>query len=120
MLPSGLITNDVVTVEGWFKWRRFGSNSRLFDFYGERLQFGIQNRGTSATLHFERPERDAGGLLIHWFQADVSKLLATNEWCHVAVVARTNSSKLFFNGMLVATAETRSDGTPSTESERTI
>jgi hypothetical protein len=31
-LPSRLFTNDVVTVEGWFKWRAFGLSSRAFEF----------------------------------------------------------------------------------------
>jgi signal transduction histidine kinase/ligand-binding sensor domain-containing protein/DNA-binding response OmpR family regulator len=119
VLPSDLITNDVVTVEGWFKWRSFNANSRVFDFYGQRMQFGIQNREKTATLRFERPERDATGLIISWFQVDVSGLLATNEWCHVAVVVRTNSAKLFFNGVPVATAEARSDWSASTEPDRT-
>jgi len=120
VLPSGLITNDVVTVEGWFKWRRFSNYSRLFDFYGERVQFGLQNRGTESSgtrtgLHFERPQRDDIGQIFHFAGVDVPDLLATNEWCHVAVVMRTNSAKLFFNGLLVGTNEWNMDWTPPNE-----
>jgi hypothetical protein len=118
VLPSGMITNDVVTVEGWFKWRTFGNYSRLFDFYGERVQFGVQNRETSDNLHFERPERD-GGQITHFLSVEAPSILATNEWCHVAAVVRTNSTKLFFNGVLVATEEGRNDWTPPIEPDRT-
>ena len=62
VLPSGLITNDVVTVEGWFKLRQFNNSNNsswLLGFFGERMQFNIQNRGTAGTLWFERPVRDA-------------------------------------------------------------
>jgi signal transduction histidine kinase/CheY-like chemotaxis protein/ligand-binding sensor domain-containing protein len=119
VLPSGLITNDVATVEGWFKWRKFGSYSRLFDFYGERVQFGVQNRSTPAFLHFERPERNAAGQITHWTQVQAFGLLAANEWCHVAAVVRTNSTKLFFNGVLVVTEETSEIWPPPTEPDRT-
>jgi signal transduction histidine kinase/ligand-binding sensor domain-containing protein/CheY-like chemotaxis protein len=118
VLPSNMITNDVVTVEGWFKGRTFNANSRLFDFYGQRTQFGIQGEKRAA-LHFERPERDASGLIIDWFQMNASGLLATNEWYHVAAVVGTNSAKLFFDGVLVATEETRSDWARFTEPART-
>ena len=29
-LPPDLFTNDVITVEGWVKWREFGNYSRFF------------------------------------------------------------------------------------------
>jgi hypothetical protein len=119
ILPSDMITNEVVTVEGWFKWRSFGAYSRLFDFYGERVQFGVQNRYTSDNLHFERPERDASGQITHFAIVEAPGLLATNEWCHVAAVARTNSTKLFFNGVLVATEEGGGDWEPPIEPDRT-
>jgi signal transduction histidine kinase/ligand-binding sensor domain-containing protein/DNA-binding response OmpR family regulator/protocatechuate 3,4-dioxygenase beta subunit len=119
VLPSGIVTNDVVTVEGWFKWRRFNSSSRLFDFYGERVPFGIQNRGTAGNLHFERPVRNADGVINQYVHVPAPGLLATNEWCHVAAVVRTNSTKLFFNGVLVATEEVRYGWTPPTEPDRT-
>ena len=61
VLPSGLITNEVVTVEGWFKWRQFNNYSRLLGFFGERIQFNIRNSGKAGTLCFERPVRDATG-----------------------------------------------------------
>ena len=96
VLPSGLITNDVVTVEGWFKWRQFNNYSRLLGSFGEQMQFNIQNRGEAGTLCFERPVRDATGHISKRVAAEVRGLLATNEWCHVAAVVRTNSVKLFF------------------------
>ncbi len=106
VLPSGLITNDVVTVEGWFKWRQINNNSRLLGFFGERIQFNIQNRWKAGTLCLERPVRDATGHISKAVLVEVQGLLATNEWCQVAAVVRTNSVKLFFNGALVGTNET--------------
>jgi signal transduction histidine kinase/ligand-binding sensor domain-containing protein/CheY-like chemotaxis protein len=119
VLPSGLITNEVVTVEGWFKWRRFNNYSHVFGFYGERMQLGLVNRETTADMYFERPEHDAGGRITNYVSVDVAALLATNEWCHVAVVARTNSTKLFFNGVLVATEERHINWAPPIEPDRT-
>jgi signal transduction histidine kinase/ligand-binding sensor domain-containing protein/CheY-like chemotaxis protein len=119
VLPSGLITNDVVTAEGWFKWRKFNDHSRLFDFAAERLHFDVQNRDTLDTLFFERAEPDAAGQITHYACVSVPALLATNEWCHVAVVARVNSTKLFFNGVLVGTEEVRTDWTPPIPPDRT-
>jgi hypothetical protein len=71
VLPSGLITNVVVTIEGWFKWRRFNAYSRLFNFYGERVQFGLLNRATTGALYFEWPERDAAGRIAHYATVEV-------------------------------------------------
>jgi hypothetical protein len=119
VLPSGLVSNDVVTVEGWFKWRKFGNYSRLFDFYGEQLQFGIHNLETRAILEFERPERVAAGQIRGFLDVDAPGFLATNEWCHVAAVVRTNSTKLFFDGVLVATEAARKNWAPPSEPDRT-
>ncbi|MBL9176292.1 MAG: LamG domain-containing protein, partial [Verrucomicrobiales bacterium] len=119
VLPSGIVTNDVVTVEGWFKWRRFNSHSRLLEFFGERVPFSIMNRGTLPNLHFDRPERNASGRIHRFAQVTAPGLLATNEWCHVAAVVRTNSTRLFFNGVLVSTEEISYDWTPPVEPDRT-
>jgi PAS domain S-box-containing protein len=119
VLPSGLITSDVVTVEGWFKPRKFNNFSRLFDFSGEGMQFGVYNTETSATLQFERPERNEAGQFTKLVILTASALLATNEWCHVAAVARTNSTKLFFNGVLVPTQESRLQWELNLEPDRT-
>lgn len=119
VLPSGLITNDVVTVEGWFKLRQLNNYSRLLGFFGERMQFNIQNRGTAGTLWFERPVRDTTGHISNVVVNEVRGLLATNEWCHVAAVVRTNSVKLFFNGALVETEGSPVDWKPPIEPDRT-
>jgi signal transduction histidine kinase/DNA-binding response OmpR family regulator/ligand-binding sensor domain-containing protein len=119
LLPSGLITNDVVTVEGWFKWRKFNILLRPFEFYGQRLQFGIHNVESTAVLHFEQPERNAAGEITGYARFDAPALLTTNEWCHVAVVVRANSNNLYFNGVLVPMEETHIVWTPPTEPDRT-
>jgi signal transduction histidine kinase/ligand-binding sensor domain-containing protein/DNA-binding response OmpR family regulator len=119
VLPPGLITNDVVTVEGWFKWRTFNNYSRLLGFYGQRVQFGLQNRETTAYLYFERPQRDAAGQITNYVAVEAPPLLATNEWWHVAAVVRTNSAQLYLNGVLVATEQGTKDWVPSIEPDRT-
>jgi len=117
-LPPNLFTNDVVTVEGWFKWRTFGESSRLFEFYDSSLQFGIQNRNDTATFHYERPARNAAGEIAYFVHIQAPGILSMNEWCHVAVVARPNSAKLYYNGSLVQTNEVRFDWRPGREPER--
>jgi signal transduction histidine kinase/CheY-like chemotaxis protein/ligand-binding sensor domain-containing protein/protocatechuate 3,4-dioxygenase beta subunit len=121
-LPANLLDGlDEVTVEGWIKWRSFGPDIRFFDFYGSTLQFGIQNRGhgtSSSTLHYERPVRSADGSVSHFVHLQAPGALTINEWCHVAVVARTNSAKLYFNGVLVSTNEMRFSWQPPNEPER--
>jgi signal transduction histidine kinase/ligand-binding sensor domain-containing protein/DNA-binding response OmpR family regulator len=120
VLPSGLITNDVVTIEGWFKWRRFNFYSRLFEFYGERVQFGLVNREKTANLEFQRPQRNSAGHISGFDLFAAPGLLATNEWCHVAAVVRASSIQLFFNGVSVGKEEEdQGHWTPPMEPDRT-
>jgi signal transduction histidine kinase/ligand-binding sensor domain-containing protein/CheY-like chemotaxis protein len=115
-LPPNLLGDlDVVTVEGWMKWRMFTFDTRFFDFYGSHLQFGVQDRRSNGTLHFERPLRGADGVIYEFAHVEATGILASNEWCHVAVVARTNSAKLYFNGVLVTTNETTFAWSPNRE-----
>ncbi|HXP62282.1 MAG TPA: response regulator [Dongiaceae bacterium] len=101
-LPPALFTNQVVTVEGWVKWREFGVYSRFFQFSDAALQIALMNESTSSSLKLER------------FRAPVFEdlkvirvpnLLATNQWVHLAMVAGASFSKLYFNGVLLATNE---------------
>ena len=106
-LPPNLFTNDVVTVEGWVKWREFGMFSRFFDFADAALQICLNNRnaeapGPTATVRVERYRAPAFDDLK---VIDVSNVLSTNQWIHLAVVAGTNFSKLYFNGALVSSNE---------------
>jgi signal transduction histidine kinase/DNA-binding response OmpR family regulator/ligand-binding sensor domain-containing protein len=106
-LPPNLFTNEVITVEGWMKWREFGNYSRFFDFADASLQINLNNRrvedsGPSASLnldHYRAPGFDD----LKWNR--VPNVLSTNEWVHLAVVAGTNFSKLYFNGVLLSTNE---------------
>jgi hypothetical protein len=68
-------------------------------------------------LHYERPERNAAGAITDYVHVQKPEVLVSNEWCHVAVVARTNSAKLYFNGGLVQTDEVRFDWRPNSEPE---
>jgi signal transduction histidine kinase/CheY-like chemotaxis protein/ligand-binding sensor domain-containing protein len=114
-LPPNLFTNAVITVEGWVKWREFGVYSRFFDFTDASLQINLHNRGVqdsgpSALLqidHFRAPRFED-------LKANrVPNILSTNQWVHLAVVAGTNFSKLYFNGTLLSTNEIASGWQPS-------
>ena len=41
--PRLFFTNQVVTVEGWVKWRELGVYSRFFQFADAALQIGVMN-----------------------------------------------------------------------------
>ena len=53
-LPGHLFTNDVITVEGWVKWRSFGSYSRFFEFSDAALRVGVLNEVLAPDLTFQR------------------------------------------------------------------
>ena len=101
-LPPKLFTNQVVTVEGWVKWRKFGVYSRFFQFSDAALQIALMNLSSSSTLYLERFRapafEDLKGIL-------VPDVLSTNQWVHLAMVAGAGFSKLYFNGVLLSTNE---------------
>jgi len=101
-LPANLFTNGVVTVEGWMKWREFGAYTRFFDFADASLQINLHSRfpGTPGRLqsdHFRAPGFDNYRLIA------VNNVLSTDQWVHLALVAGSNFSKLYVNGVLRAT-----------------
>ncbi|MEO8428732.1 MAG: LamG-like jellyroll fold domain-containing protein, partial [Verrucomicrobiota bacterium] len=109
-LPAQLFTNQVVTVEGWIKWREFGIYSRFFEFGDASLQIALNNYSTSASLQFQRyraPEFDDHTEVV------VADLLRPNEWFHLAAVAGTNFSKLYLNSSLISTNEVVDGWKPS-------
>src|SRR5881296_1486213 len=75
-LPARLFTNNVVTVEGWVKWREFGVYSRFFQFADSALNIVVMNYATTSTLRFERFRGPAFDGLI---SNDVPDLLKTNQ-----------------------------------------
>ena len=108
-LPPKLFTNQVVTVEGWVKWRAFGVYSRFFQFSDAALQIALMNEASSSTLQLERSRAPAFEDLK---VIRVPNLLATNQWVHLAMVAGAGFSKLYFNGALLATNEMPHDWRP--------
>jgi PAS domain S-box-containing protein len=101
-LPPRLFTNQVVTVEGWIKWREFGVYSRFFQFTDSALNIVVMNYSSTSTLCFERFRGPAfDGLVVN----EVPDLLKSNQWYHVAVATGTNWSKLYLNGLLISTNE---------------
>ncbi|HYV26545.1 MAG TPA: LamG-like jellyroll fold domain-containing protein, partial [Candidatus Eisenbacteria bacterium] len=101
-LPPRLFTNQVVTVEGWIKWRELGVYSRFFQFADAALQIGLMNFANTATLQFERYRGpDFDDLVV----VRVTDLLRTNQWFHFAAAVGTNWTKLYLNGVLITTNE---------------
>src|SRR5215471_18905215 len=99
-LPGNLFTNEVVTVEGWIKWREFGSHSRFFEFDDAALQVAVMNFERTPGLELQRfraPAFEDLRLSI------VTNLLEAGKWCHVAMVAGANWSRLYVNGALMNT-----------------
>jgi signal transduction histidine kinase/streptogramin lyase/DNA-binding NarL/FixJ family response regulator len=102
-------------VEGWVKWREAGAYSRFFDFSDASLQINVHNRGiddsgpvASVNVdHYRAPGFDDA----KWIH--VPNVLSTNQWIHLAAVAGTNFSKLYFNGALLSTNEVSIGWQPS-------
>lgn len=116
-LPRGLFTNDVVTIEAWAKWRSFRAFSRVIALTDERLDVGIMNAALTSTLLVEEPNRDLSGRILGYKQLTIPGILKANQWCHIAVVCRTNSRAIYFNGVQIS-AQSRSilwtpSGTPT-------
>ncbi len=105
-LPAKLFTNEVVTVEGWVKWRTFGLYSRFFEFSDAALMLGVLNTADTSELTVQRYRTSA------FDDQTVEKAppdyLVPGQWRHLAVVAGTNFSKLYVNGALVATKSSKS------------
>jgi signal transduction histidine kinase/ligand-binding sensor domain-containing protein/DNA-binding response OmpR family regulator len=110
-LPAKLFTNEVVTVEGWVKWRAFGAYSRFFEFSDAALMVGVVNTGETSELAVQRYRTSAFD--DQTFEKAPPDYLEANKWRHLAVVAGTNFSKLYVNGALVATESSRSSWKPS-------
>ena len=110
-LPANLFTNEVVTVEGWVKWREFGAYSRFFEFGDAALMVAVLNFGSASELTIQRVSNRAyDGQTMDKAPADY---LSADQWRHVAMVAGTNFVKLYVNGALVATENSRNNWQPT-------
>ena len=110
-LPPNLFSNDVITVEGWVKWRSFGDYSRFFEFSDAALRVGILNLGQPANPAFQRVlNPQYAGQTMSYARGQ----LVPGQWIHLALVAGTNSSKLFWNGKLLATTPSENNWSPPT------
>jgi protocatechuate 3,4-dioxygenase beta subunit len=90
-----------VTAEGWFKFRCFDYFHTVFNFAASTFEFHALQADWTSTLVCARVVRDTNAVAPHLVILAAPGLLRLNEWCHVAVVAGTNSLKLYFNGVLV-------------------
>ncbi len=110
-LPANLFTNETVTVEGWVKWRAFGDYSRFFEFSDAALMVGVLNFGTASEISVQRVHnRMYEGQTMEKAPADY---LSADQWRHVAMVAGTNFLKLYVNGALVATENSKATWKPA-------
>ena len=109
-LPLNLFTNQVVTVEGWVKWRAFGSYSRFFQFAAAAQHLTVANVASSSGLRVERynvpPFNDLRTV-------EVPDALRLGQWQHIAVVASANGARLYLNGVLAATNEMQVNWRPN-------
>jgi signal transduction histidine kinase/DNA-binding response OmpR family regulator/protocatechuate 3,4-dioxygenase beta subunit len=102
-LPQNLFTNQIVTVEGWVKWRAFGSYSRFIEIASAAQHVAILNSSSSfSTLRVERYNLPPFGDLR---LEEAPEILRLGQWEHVALVASTNGSRTYLNGVLVASNE---------------
>ncbi len=88
------------TVEGWIRWDRLNFYSRFFEYGSAQRSIGVLHHETSPDLMFQvwpSPRRASG--------IQVSGILRTNEWCHIASVCGPGGMKLYFNGLLVGDHE---------------
>ena len=111
-LPPNLFTNEVVTVEGWMKWRSLQNFSRFFDISDAgALQITLYNTFTSDSLQFERrrpPEFDPDA------HAGTPNVIASGEWMHLAIATGTNWSQIIVNGVLLPRGEVPGNWKPET------
>ena len=109
-LPPNLFSNEVVTVEGWVKWRSFGLYSRFFEFADAALRVALFNNDQRPDLAEQRllnPQYDGQVL------DNAPGQLVPGQWMHLAVVAGTNVAKLYANGHLLTTTPIESNWKPS-------
>ena len=102
VLPPNIFNKlTEATVEGWVKWKSLRRESRFFDFGNTWKSILVCNHGTTDTLclRVSRPPFILGSALV----LSVSGLIQTNEWCHLAAVTGKEGTRLYFNGVLVAT-----------------
>ena len=100
-LPPNIF-NDLTeaTVEGWVKWRSFGSASRFFDFGAKWHAMFVWNFGPTSDLGFRFHLVEGWGTE---HDARIPGLLQLDQWCHIAAVSGKRGMELYFNGVLVAT-----------------
>jgi len=101
-LPPNLFTNQVVTVEGWVRFRKLGNYSRFFEFSSAALQIALNTYANTADLSFQRYRAPNFDDLI---QANISGMIVPGQWMHLAVATGTNWSRIYVNGVPVLTTE---------------
>ena len=109
-LPPNLFTNQVVTVEGWFKWDNAHEPGRLFYFFDSGLLIGLGNNVSRNEINFIRFESLS---LESPDRSQAPGMLVGGEWVHIAVSVGADWSKIYHNGLLVSQPERRLTWAPA-------
>ncbi len=89
-LPVSKLKNlKEATIEGWVKWRSFGSWSRFFNFgRSPSYSFLVCNAGETNYLHAR--------FLSDW--KNLKNRFSKNKWYHIAISIAKNKAVLYLNG----------------------
>jgi hypothetical protein len=109
-LPANLFTNQLVTVEGWVKWRAFTDYSRFFDILDAALHINVHTGRSNNTMVLEQWSPGFQNLK----SIQVPGGFGRNEWVHLAAVAGKDVAKLYINGRLTSTNATPDSFRPRT------
>ncbi len=109
LVPSGImvgVTN--FTIAAWVYWNGGNAWQRIFDFGNDTTSYMfLTPYSGSSTLRFAITTSGGGGE-----QVLNAKALATGRWIHVAITRSGNTTSLYTNGVLAASASiTISPGT---------
>jgi signal transduction histidine kinase/CheY-like chemotaxis protein/ligand-binding sensor domain-containing protein/protocatechuate 3,4-dioxygenase beta subunit len=98
-LPPNLLTNvQEGTIEAWVKWETLEGAPHVWDFGGPGQHTYFRPSNSKGDLLFRID--DARGSK---YRIEVSGIARPNEWSHVAAVAGTGGTRVYFNGVLVET-----------------
>jgi PAS domain S-box-containing protein len=113
-LPPNLFTNQLITVEGWVKWREFGSYSRVFEFADAALRIGVIHDEQHPDLVAQRVlSAQYAGQVGH----DLPSSLVAGRWHHVAMVADPDTVKLYLDGHLTSPSASTNSWQPGRRPE---
>ena len=98
-LPAGLFGNlRETTIEAWARFSALDGQRRFFSYGSNAGHLYLGKEAGALDLFFGNWPKQGG----HSLQA--REVLEEGRWCHVAVVINARETRLYFNGILTATA----------------